>query len=98
VLFFHFSFPFEKQNLSSTWITWSSIFVSSRLLLLFSKLFYPSRAVFRLDNAKITMYASFSFLRMLRNCIAAKSLFAYANNFKIVKKNLKIFGAGEKLW
>ena len=37
------------------------------------------------------------FLKMLRNCIVAKTLFAYAKNLKIVKKNLKIFGQGEKV-
>ena len=72
-----------------------SIFVSSGLLFFFSKLSYTYRDAFILDNVIIILYASFSFLSMLSYRMAVKFLFAYAKNYKMVKKNVVIFGAGE---
>ena len=72
-----------------------SIFVSSALLFLFSKLSYNYRDAFILDNVIIILYASFSFLSMLSYRMGVKFLFAYAKNYKMVKKNVVIFGAGE---
>ncbi len=72
-----------------------SIFVSSALLFLFSKLSYNYRDAFILDNVIIILYASFAFLSMLSYRMGVKFLFAYAKNYKMVKKNVVIFGAGE---
>jgi FlaA1/EpsC-like NDP-sugar epimerase len=72
-----------------------SIFVSSALLFLFSKLSYNYREAFILDNVIIILYASFAFLSMLSYRMGVKFLFAYAKNYKMVKKNVVIFGAGE---
>jgi FlaA1/EpsC-like NDP-sugar epimerase len=72
-----------------------SIFVSSALLFLFSKLSYSYRDAFILDNVIIILYASFAFLSMLSYRMGVKFLFAYAKNYKMVKKNVVIFGAGE---
>ncbi len=72
-----------------------SIFVSSSLLFFFSKLSYTYRDVLILDNVIIILYASFSFLSMLSYRMAVKFLFAYVKNYKMVKKNVVIFGAGE---
>lgn len=72
-----------------------SIFVSSALLFMFSKLSFSYRDAFILDNVIIILYASFSFLSMLSYRMGVKFLFSYAKNFKMVKKNVVIFGAGE---
>jgi FlaA1/EpsC-like NDP-sugar epimerase len=72
-----------------------SIFVSSALLFLFSKLSYNYREAFILDNVIIILYASFAFLSMLSYRMGVKFLFAYAKNYKMAKKNVVIFGAGE---
>ncbi len=72
-----------------------SVFVSSALLFLFSKLSFSYRDAFILDNVIIILYASFSFLSMLSYRMGVKFLFAYAKNYKMVKKNVVIFGAGE---
>ncbi len=72
-----------------------SVFVSSALLFLFSKLSFSYRDAFILDNVIIILYASFAFLSMLSYRMGVKFLFAYAKNYKMVKKNVVIFGAGE---
>jgi FlaA1/EpsC-like NDP-sugar epimerase len=72
-----------------------SIFVSSALLFMFSRLSFSYRNAFILDNVIIILYASFSFLSMLSYRIGVKFLFSYAKNYKMVKKNVVIFGAGE---
>lgn len=72
-----------------------SIFVSSALLFMFSKLSFSYRDAFILDNVIIILYASFSFLSMLSYRMGVKFLFSYAKNYKMVKKNVVIFGAGE---
>jgi FlaA1/EpsC-like NDP-sugar epimerase len=72
-----------------------SIFVSSALLFMFSKLTISYRDAFILDSVIIILYATFSFLSMLSYRMGVKFLFSYAKNFKMVKKNVVIFGAGE---
>jgi FlaA1/EpsC-like NDP-sugar epimerase len=72
-----------------------SVFVSSVLLFMFSKLSFSYRDAFILDNVIIILYASFSFLSMLSYRMGVKFLFSYAKNYKMVKKNVVIFGAGE---
>ena len=72
-----------------------SIFVSSALLFFFSKLSYTYRDAFILDNVIIILYASFSFLSMISYRMGVKFLFSYAKNYRMVKKNVVIFGAGE---
>ncbi len=72
-----------------------SVFVSSALLFLFSKLSFSYREAFILDNVIIILYASFSFLSMLSYRMGVKFLFSYAKNYRMVKKNVVIFGAGE---
>jgi len=72
-----------------------SIFVSSLLLFMFSKLSFSYRDAFVLDNVIIILYASFSFLSMLSYRMGVKFLFSYAKNYRMVKKNVVIFGAGE---
>lgn len=72
-----------------------SIFVSSAILFMFSKLSFSYRDAFILDNVIIILYASFSFLSMLSYRMGVKFLFSYAKNYKMVKKNVVIFGAGE---
>ncbi len=72
-----------------------SIFVSSALLFMFSKLSFSYRDAFVLDNVIIILYASFSFLSMLSYRMGVKFLFSYAKNYRMVKKNVVIFGAGE---
>ena len=72
-----------------------SIFVSSALLFMFSKLSFSYRDAFILDNVIIILYASFAFLSMISYRMGVKFLFAYAKNYRMVKKNVVIFGAGE---
>ncbi len=72
-----------------------SVFVSAALLFMFSKLSFSYRDAFILDNVIIILYASFSFLSMLSYRMGVKFLFSYAKNYRMVKKNVVIFGAGE---
>ena len=72
-----------------------SIVLSSALLFLVSKAFSKYQNVFVLDNVIIILYASFSFLSLISYRIAVKFLFSYAKNYKMKKKTVVIFGAGE---
>ena len=72
-----------------------SIVMSSALLFLVSKASSKYISVFILDNVVIILYASFSFLSLISYRIAVKFLFSYAKNYKMKKKTVVIFGAGE---
>ncbi len=72
-----------------------AIFLSSSLLLLVSKASENSTNAFVLDNVLIILYASFSFLSLVSYRIGIKFLFSYAKNYKMKKKTVVIFGAGE---
>jgi FlaA1/EpsC-like NDP-sugar epimerase len=72
-----------------------AIFLSSSLLLLVSKASEQSTNAFVLDNVLIILYASFSFLSLVSYRIGIKFLFSYAKNYKMKKKTVVIFGAGE---
>ena len=72
-----------------------AIFLSSSLLLLVSKASEQSTNAFVLDNVLIILYASFSFLSLISYRIGIKFLFSYAKNYKMKKKTVVIFGAGE---
>jgi FlaA1/EpsC-like NDP-sugar epimerase len=72
-----------------------SILLSSALLFLVSKASSKYTNVFVLDNVIIILYASFSFLSLISYRILVKFLFSYAKNYKMKKKTVVIFGAGE---
>ena len=72
-----------------------SIVMSSALLFLVSKASSKYSNVFILDNVVIILYASFSFLSLISYRILVKFLFSYAKNYKMKKKTVVIFGAGE---
>ena len=72
-----------------------AVFLSSSLLLLVSKASELSVNAFVLDNVLIILYASFSFLSLISYRIGVKFLFNYAKNYKMKKKTVVIFGAGE---
>ncbi len=72
-----------------------SIAMSSALLFLVSKSTTKYANAFLLDNVIIILYASFSFLSLISYRILVKFLFSYAKNYKMKKKTVVIFGAGE---
>ncbi len=72
-----------------------SVVLSSALLFLISKASSKYNNVFVLDNVIIILYSSFSFLSLISYRIAVKFLFSYAKNYKMKKKTVVIFGAGE---
>ncbi len=72
-----------------------SIAMSAALLFLVSKISIKFSNSFVLDNVIIILYASFSFLSLISYRIGVKFLFSYAKNFKMKKKTVVIFGAGE---
>ena len=72
-----------------------SIAMSAALLFLVSKISVKISNGFVLDNVIIILYASFSFLNLISYRIGVKFLFSYAKNFKMKKKTVVIFGAGE---
>ncbi|MEN9697821.1 MAG: hypothetical protein RLZ56_1242, partial [Bacteroidota bacterium] len=72
-----------------------SIALSAALLFLVTKASTKYNNVFVLDNVIIILYASFSFLSLISYRILVKFLFSYAKNYKMKKKTVVIFGAGE---
>ena len=72
-----------------------SVVLSSALLFLVSKASSKYNNVFVLDNVVIILYSSFSFLSLISYRIAVKFLLSYAKNYKMKKKTVVIFGAGE---
>jgi FlaA1/EpsC-like NDP-sugar epimerase len=72
-----------------------SIVLSTLLLFLVANFSSNSVNTFILDNVIIILYASFSFLSLISYRIGIKFLFSYAKNYKMKKKTVVIFGAGE---
>ena len=72
-----------------------SIAMSALILFLVSQFSLKYINTFVLDNVIIILYASFSFLSLISYRIGVKFLFSYAKNYKMKKKTVVIFGAGE---
>lgn len=72
-----------------------SIFISSILLLIIgvNSSSYPEE--FILNNVVIILYATFSFLGLISYRVFVKFVFAFSRNYKMQKKYVVIFGAGE---
>jgi len=72
-----------------------SIAMSTALLFLVANFSYNINNTFILNSVIIILYASFSFLSLISYRIGIKFLFSYAKNYKMKKKTVVIFGAGE---
>jgi len=72
-----------------------SIAMSALILFLVSQFSLKYINTFVLDNVIIILYASFSFLSLISYRIGVKFLFSYVKNYKMKKKTVVIFGAGE---
>jgi FlaA1/EpsC-like NDP-sugar epimerase len=72
-----------------------SIAMSTVLLFLVANFSSNISNTFILDSVVIILYASFSFLSLISYRIGIKFLFSYAKNYKMKKKTVVIFGAGE---
>jgi FlaA1/EpsC-like NDP-sugar epimerase len=72
-----------------------SIFISSIVLLLFGIYSINSPEEFILNNVVIILYATFSFLGLISYRVFVKFVFAFSRNYKMQKKYVVIFGAGE---
>lgn len=72
-----------------------SIFISSIVLLLFGIYSGNSPEEFILNNVVIILYATFSFLGLISYRVFVKFVFAFSRNYKMQKKYVVIFGAGE---
>ncbi|OYU57292.1 MAG: polysaccharide biosynthesis protein [Chitinophagaceae bacterium BSSC1] len=72
-----------------------SIFISSIVLLLFGIYTINSTEEFILNNVVIILYATFSFLGLISYRVFVKFVFAFSRNYKMQKKYVVIFGAGE---
>ena len=73
----------------------ASIFVSSLLLFLVNGLSIKYVQDFGITGAVLIIYTTFSFLFLLSYRVAVKVLFSYAKSYKMTKKNVVIFGAGD---
>ena len=72
-----------------------SVFISSLLLFLVNGLSIKFVQDFGLTGSVLIMYTTFSFLFLMSYRVAVKYLFSYAKNYKMTKKNVVIFGAGD---
>ena len=72
-----------------------SVFISSLLLFLVNGLSIKFVQDFGLTGSVLIMYTTFSFLFLMSYRVAVKYLFYYAKNYKMTKKNVVIFGAGD---
>ena len=72
-----------------------SIFISSILLLLIGMNSNSFPEDFILNNVVIILYATFSFLGLISYRVFVKFVFAFSRNYKMQKKYVVIFGAGE---
>ncbi len=72
-----------------------SIFISSFILLLFGIYSVNTPEEFILNNVVIILYATFSFLGLISYRVFVKFVFAFSRNYKMQKKHVVIFGAGE---
>jgi FlaA1/EpsC-like NDP-sugar epimerase len=72
-----------------------SVMVSSVVLYLLSIISSPIQDSLVLNNVVIIVYATFSFLALLTYRVAVKFGFAYLRSYKMKRKAVVIFGAGE---
>jgi len=72
-----------------------SVFISSLLLFLVNGMSIKFVQDFGLTGSLLIMYTTFSFLFLMSYRVAVKYLFSYAKNYKMTKKNVVIFGAGD---
>jgi FlaA1/EpsC-like NDP-sugar epimerase len=72
-----------------------SVFVSSVVLFLLSIISSPIQDSLVLNNVVIIVYATFSFLALLTYRVGIKFGFAYLRSYKMKRKTVVIFGAGE---
>jgi FlaA1/EpsC-like NDP-sugar epimerase len=72
-----------------------SVLVSSVVLYLLSIISSPIQDSLVLNNVVIIVYATFSFLALLTYRVAVKFGFAYLRSYKMKRKTVVIFGAGE---
>jgi FlaA1/EpsC-like NDP-sugar epimerase len=72
-----------------------SVLVSSVVLYLLSIISSPIQNSLVLNNVVIIVYATFSFLALLTYRVAVKFGFAYLRSYKMKRKTVVIFGAGE---
>ena len=72
-----------------------SIIASAVILLISNNIFYRISQDSILTYAVVILYATFSFLILLSYRVLVKFLFSYAKNYKMKKKNVIIFGAGD---
>ncbi|MBU6263116.1 MAG: polysaccharide biosynthesis protein [Bacteroidetes bacterium] len=72
-----------------------SVMVSSVVLYLLSIISSPIQDSLVLNNVVIIVYATFSFLALLTYRVAVKFGFAYLRSYKMKRKTVVIFGAGE---
>ena len=73
----------------------ASILISSLLLFLVNGLSIKFVQDFGLTGAVLIIYTTFSFLFLISYRVAVKYLFSYAKNYKMTKKSVVIFGAGD---
>jgi FlaA1/EpsC-like NDP-sugar epimerase len=72
-----------------------SVLVSTILLFLINGLSIRFVDGFGLSNVVLIVYATFSFLFLISYRVMVKYLFSYAKNYKMIKKNVVIFGAAD---
>ncbi|MFM6969685.1 MAG: polysaccharide biosynthesis protein, partial [Sediminibacterium sp.] len=72
-----------------------SVMVSSVVLYLLSIISSPIQDNLVLNNVVIIVYATFSFLALLTYRVGVKFGFAYLRSYKMKRKTVVIFGAGE---
>ena len=72
-----------------------SVLVSTVLLFLVNGLSIRFVDGFGLSNVVLIVYATFSFLFLMTYRVLVKYLFSYAKNYKMIKKNVVIFGAAD---
>ena len=72
-----------------------SVFASSVVLYLISIISSPIQNDLVLNNVVIIVYGTFSFLALLTYRVAIKFGFAYLRSYKMKRKTVVIFGAGE---
>ena len=73
----------------------ASVLISSSLLFLVNGLSIKFVQDFGLTGSVLIMYTTFSFLFLMSYRVTVKYLFSYAKNYKMTKKNVVIFGAGD---
>ena len=72
-----------------------SVFISTVLLFMINGLSLKFVHGFGLSTVVLIIYATFSFLFLMTYRVMVKYLFSYAKNYKMIKKNVVIFGAAD---